>query len=71
MILYQSLEKANDILNDSESSDEEDIIDTSDYVVPSNVRKIKVNNCQCDICKRVRECLEEYESYETLQDQRF
>lgn len=28
-------------------------------------RKIKKNTCQCDICSKVRECLDKYKGYET------
>ena len=64
--MFQSLEKADNILND-ESSDEEEDLDEEDivYEKPDVFRKITKNNCQCDICKSVRECLEGYESYET------
>ena len=32
---------------------------------PDSYRKLKRNNCNCDVCKRVRECLDGYKSYET------
>ena len=30
-------------------------------------RKIKTNNCNCDVCSRVRECLINYKSYEVYE----
>ena len=30
-------------------------------------RKIKTNNCQCDVCKTVRECLNKYKTYEVYE----
>ena len=72
--MIESLEKADKIMNGEDSSDdEEDEYDLSEeeelndlvYKAPDVFRKIKTNNCQCDICSRVRECLQGYESYET------
>ena len=71
--MMQSLEKADKLMNGGDSSDEEDEYDLSEeeelhdlvYKAPDVFRKIKTNNCQCDICSRVRECLQGYESYET------
>ena len=45
-------------------SEEEELHDLV-YKAPDVFRKIKTNTCQCDICSRVRECLQGYESYET------
>ncbi len=28
-------------------------------------RKLKTNNCNCDICSKIRECVQGYESFET------
>lgn len=73
--MMQSLEKADKLMNGGDSSDEDsdDEYDLSEeeelndlvYKAPDVFRKIKTNNCQCDICSRVRECLQGYESYET------
>ena len=73
--MMQSLEKADKLMNGGDSSDEdsEDEYDLSEeeelndlvYKAPDVFRKIKTNTCQCDICSRVRECLQGYESYET------
>jgi len=74
--MIESLEKADKIMNGEDSSEEEDDEDEYDlseeeelndlvYKAPDVFRKIKTNNCQCEICSRVRECLQGYESYET------
>ena len=73
--MMQSLEKADKLMNGGDSSDEDsdDEYDLSEeeelhdlvYKAPDVFRKIKTNTCQCDICSRVRECLQGYESYET------
>ena len=71
--MMQSLEKADKLMNGGDSSEEDDEYDLSEeeelhdlvYKAPDVFRKIKTNNCQCDICSRVRECLEGYKTYET------
>ena len=73
--MVQSLDKADKLMNGGDSSDEDsdDEYDLSEeeelhdlvYKAPDVFRKIKTNTCQCDICSRVRECLQGYESYET------
>ena len=71
--MMQSLEKADKLMNGGDSSDSDDEYDLSEeeelhdlvYKAPDVFRKIKTNTCQCDICSRVRECLQGYESYET------
>ena len=64
--MIDSLEKADKLMNGSESdSDEDDELEEIEYVKPKSFRKITKNECKCDVCKRVRECLDGYESYET------
>ena len=71
--MMQSLEKADKLMNGGDSSEEDDEYYLSEeeelhdlvYKAPDVFRKIKTNTCQCDICSRVRECLQGYESYET------
>ena len=71
--MMQSLEKADKLMNGGDSSEEDDEYDLSEeeelhdlvYKAPDVFRKIKTNTCSCDICSRVRECLQGYESYET------
>ena len=41
-------------------------LEESVYEKPTKWRKIKKNECDCDICKRVRECLDQYETYDTF-----
>tara|TARA_B110000858_G_C17686075_1_gene418986 strand:- start:437 stop:901 length:465 start_codon:yes stop_codon:yes gene_type:complete len=72
--MTDSLEKADNLMYES-TSDEEDLeVDLEDdleddsevYEKPTEWRKIKKNKCDCDICKRVRECLDKYETYDTF-----
>ena len=70
--MTESLEKADNFMNESSSEeeyDEEDIevedLDDPIYVKPEKPRKIKMNDRECDICKKVRECISKYDTYET------
>ena len=73
--MYASLNKANEIMNNDTDSDydseEEEFLEEGnkydDELKDKSWRKIKTNNCECDICKRVRECLQGYHSYETYE----
>ena len=75
--MSESFIKAQSIMNDELSSGEEDEEDEEDEeknnneVYPSiinnyGVRKVIRNNCQCKICKKVRECLTLYDNYQPL-----
>ena len=62
--INQSLEKADNILEGS-SSDEEDYDKIKEvYEISKVSRKIKSNNCNCNICSEVRVCLANYNDYE-------
>ena len=61
--MTDSLNKADNILNDEESSDEYD--EELSYEISKEKRKLKTNNCNCDICSKIRECVQGYESFET------
>ena len=72
--MYASLNKANDIMNgDSDSdydSEEEEILEEESKIYDIELkdkswRNIKKNTCDCDVCSRVRECLDKYKTYET------
>ena len=74
--MYASLNKANEIMNndtesDYDSEEEEEFLEEGnkydDELKDKSWRKIKTNNCECDVCKRVRECLQGYNSYETYE----
>ena len=73
--MYASLNKANEIMNNDTDSDydseEEEFLEEGnkydDELKDKSWRKIKTNNCECDVCKRVRECLQGYHSYETYE----
>ena len=59
--MIDSMNNADNILNDSESESDEEI----SYEIPKEKRRLKTNNCNCDICVKCRECVSEYEDYET------
>ena len=65
--MSESLNKADNILNDSEddSEDESDSDEEISYEIPKEKRKLKTNSCNCNICVKCRECISGYESYET------
>jgi hypothetical protein len=64
--MNESLNKAGDILNDSEDDSDSDESDEEiSYEIPKEKRVLKMNNCDCDICVKCRECISGYESYET------
>jgi len=70
--MEESLEKAGKFMNESTSDeeyDEDDMeveeIDDPIYVPPTKPRKIKMNDCHCEICEKVRECISKYDTYET------
>ena len=61
--MMDSLDKADDILNGEDSSDEEE--EELSYEIPKDRRQLKTNKCECDICSKIRECVQGYESFET------
>jgi len=70
--MEESLEKAGKFMNESTSDeeyDEDDMeveeMDDPIYVPPTKPRKIKMNDCHCEICEKVRECISKYDTYET------
>ena len=73
--MVESLEKADHFMNESTSEEELEELEDDDleveeledpiYVEPEKPRKIKMNDCHCDICKKVRECISKYDTYET------
>ena len=61
--IQQSMTTADNILEDSDIDSEEETIEES-YEIPTVSRKIKSNQCNCDICSQVRVCLCNYKEYE-------
>jgi len=62
--MIQSIDEAESVLyaeSSSEEEEEENIIDDTDK--SSVIRKIKCNNCNCDICMRCRICLSNFNDY--------
>ena len=64
--MLDSLNNAEHLLNDTDS-DEEYESDEEDFNIEISDKKrpLKMNNCNCDICVKCRECVLRYESYET------
>ena len=61
----ECMSKAEDILDPSESEEEEEYDQIEEkYETPKILRKIKSNNCNCEVCSRVRVCLLNYKSFE-------
>lgn len=72
-----SIDNAKNIINDEDSEDSEDendydfgkdlfspvTQDHGDKVIISRI--VKRNNCNCDLCNRVRQCLDNYKQHET------
>lgn len=65
--MSESLREADEIFNKDYSSDEEEEEYESieeKYEKPEISRQIKINNCNCDICSKVRVCLINFKDYE-------
>ena len=60
-----SMNKADEILNneDEEEEEDDDIVEET-YEKSTLSREIKSNQCNCDICSKVRICLANYHSFE-------
>ena len=70
--MLDSLDKAEHLMNDTDSGEESDEeydeeYDEEDFNIEISDKKrpLKMNNCNCDICIKCRECVSGYESYET------
>jgi hypothetical protein len=66
--MTQSINGAESVLyaesSSDEDSEEENIIDDTDVTDDLSIsRKIKCNNCNCDICMRCRICLSNFNEY--------
>ena len=62
----ECMNKAEDILgSDSDEEEEFDQIEEK-YETPKISRKIKSNNCNCEVCSQVRVCLCNYNSFEPM-----
>ena len=64
--MIDSLNTAEDILNGDDSDDDGyESDDDIEYAIPNEKRKLKMNNCPCEICSKYRECIAGYDEYET------
>ena len=64
--IEECMNMAEDILcSDSEGEEEEEEEEEEEkYETPKISRKIKSNNCNCEVCSQVRVCLCNYESFQ-------
>lgn len=64
----ESLSSAQQIIDKLDETDSEEDYDTIEEIYSDNVsfnnRKVKTNNCNCEICMKARTCLLNYHSYE-------
>jgi len=67
--IRESLETADDIMDGSSSNDDDDDDDKEiDIVEDDNEdisirRKVRVNECECDTCEKIRECMINFNNY--------
>jgi hypothetical protein len=66
--MKESMDIAETVLEEESSDEEDDEIeyDMVDEIILS--RKLKKNNCNCDICAKARACLINYGNYETTDE---
>ena len=70
--MKESMDKATHVMDESSGEDEEEEEEEEElpieYISKSETnkvsRKIKTNNCNCEICSKARVCLINYEKYE-------
>ena len=66
----ESMDAAEEVLCDDfvEEEEEEEEFDQIEekYETPKISRKIKCNNCNCEVCSQVRVCLLNYKSFEPM-----
>ena len=53
----------------NELNNETNTID--DFSKANEPRKIQINNCNCDICSKVKECIQNYHSYQPIDELAF
>ena len=63
--IQESLETADDIMDGSseEDCDDIEIIEDEDSVTERKQGKVQVNDCNCDICKKIRDCMIKFNDY--------
>ena len=66
--IRESLGVADDIMEGSTSEEEEeeselDIVECEDSITDRRDGKVKTNECECDICKKIRECMNNFHDY--------
>ena len=63
--ITESMNKANEIMDLSESDEEydEESDDLHKQIISDKPRNIIMNNCNCNICKTTRDCIQKYNEY--------
>ena len=64
--IQDSFETADDIMegsSDEEDYDDIEIIEDEDSITERKQGKVQVNDCNCDICKTIRECMIKFNDY--------
>ena len=70
--IRESLGLADDIMYGSSSDDENDdnndddnieIVEDNDSVTGRRRGKVQINDCECDVCKKIRECMINFNNY--------
>lgn len=64
--IQESFETADDIMegsSDEEDSDDIEIIEDEDSVTERKQGKVQINDCNCDVCKKIRECMIKFNDY--------
>ena len=64
--IRESLELADDIMDgssDEEDYDDIEIVDDNDSITDRRNGKVQVNDCNCDVCKKIRECMINFNTF--------
>ena len=64
--IQESLDTADNIMDgssDEEDYDDIEIVEDEDSVIERKQGKVQVNDCNCDVCKKIRECMIKFNDY--------
>tara|TARA_B110000977_G_C11051407_1_gene482462 strand:- start:1156 stop:1617 length:462 start_codon:yes stop_codon:yes gene_type:complete len=68
--IRESLGLADDIMYGSSSDDDNDdnddnidIVEDNDSITERRRGKVQINDCECDVCKKIRECMINFNNY--------
>ena len=76
--INESLQNADELMNDDDDTDDDDIDDddiNNDDIINDDIindgekeKKIKTNQCNCEVCSHVRVCLCEFHNHECVDE---